>query len=44
MKRLIMAASKIMVTSGKNETINDIVHLSHSIRLRRVLIVKKAFI
>ena len=39
-----MAASGIMVTSGQNGTINDIVHLLHPIRLRPVKIVKKAFI
>ena len=44
MKCLIIAASKIMVTSGQNGTTNDIVHLLHPIGKRHVIIVKKTLI
>ena len=39
-----MAASEIMVASGQNGTINEIVRLLHPFRLRQIIIVKKAFI
>ena len=43
-KRLIIAASNIMLTNGQFETINDMVRLLHPIRLRQVKIVKKEVI